>query len=161
VETPETNLRRLEPAGKAIQHRTKRMAELLRPVLQVRDATSLQSLSSRTPSLGTAEIPQTCGTSATQPTLAAEDGQPTTSAVHPLARFWQSHGSDHGSRMTRECLVRFCEKLWVKFPRSTSPSSTAKPTCFRLRTPCRRAILREFLGILCPRILPAPRSSTV
>src|ERR1700687_2840512 len=41
VEAPETNLCRPERAGQALQCHTARMVELLRPLLQVRDATSL------------------------------------------------------------------------------------------------------------------------
>src|SRR5271155_4657755 len=65
------------------------------------------------------EISQVCGTSALGSPLADENGQPTPSVVHPLARPWQIHGPDDGSRMTRESHVRFCEGLWVKLPRST------------------------------------------
>jgi hypothetical protein len=68
------------------------------------------------------EISQVCGTSALGSPLADENGQPTPSVVHPLARPWQIHGPGDGSRMTRECHVRFCEGLWVKLPRSTLQS---------------------------------------
>jgi len=52
--------------------------------------------------------------------VVAEDGLPGPPAVHPLARFWKSPGPDDGSRMTRECHVRFCvEAGGVKFPRPT------------------------------------------
>jgi hypothetical protein len=44
-----------------------------------------------------------------------------------IGRFWTSPGTDDGSRMTRECHVRFCEGLWVKLPRSTLPLRARKP----------------------------------
>src|SRR5208282_6561792 len=82
-------------------------------------AQSLRSLRPEAFTLGAPEIPQTCATSTPRRALAEEDCLPTPSIVHPLARLWKSPGTDDGSRMTRECHVRFCEGLWVKLPRST------------------------------------------
>lgn len=113
VGNPEANLRRLACAGQAVQHHIERMVELLRTLLSISDAASLRSLRSQTAMLGTTQIPQACG-SATPAILAAADRPATPAAVHPLARFWKSQGSDDGSRMTGDCHVRFCEGLRLK-----------------------------------------------
>src|ERR1700722_1829720 len=46
-------------------------------------------------------------------------GEKTAAVVRPLARLWQSHRTDAGSRMTGDCHVRFCERLGAKLPRPT------------------------------------------
>src|SRR5277367_6081092 len=46
--------------------------------------------------------------------MARKSGAPATPAVCPLARSWESRGTDNGSRVNREVPARFCERLRVR-----------------------------------------------
>ncbi len=55
----------------------------------------------------------------------------TTLSARFRALEWTSKGPNDGSRMTRECHVRFCEGLAVRFRRSTHPYLASAPVTRR------------------------------
>jgi type IV secretion system coupling TraD/TrwB family protein/amidohydrolase family protein len=69
--------------------------------------------------LGAAKIPAPCRSCARQRCLARPHRASSSADVRSLARAWLLRRLDNGSRMTRECHVRFCERLGVRLPRPT------------------------------------------
>jgi group II intron reverse transcriptase/maturase len=153
VESPATNLRQLERASQAIQHSNQELDELLRPLLQVSSAPALCSSRSEAGALAPTQVPQIGGKAHPGPRMAQESGPPATPAVCSLVRPWASHGTDNGSRVSREVPARICERLRVKSPGPTLSGSAPCQSEGRAELSVPRAV-RQSVRVPCARKPP-------
>src|ERR1700722_1957223 len=107
------------------------LVPILRQVLPYRALLGDPPTGSRAGQLGQTEIQETAQSSPTCQAMGRGGLPPLPAPVCTLG--YDARGLLDGSRMTRECHVRFCERLGVRLPGATLPTRTGRVTPVRER----------------------------